>query len=212
VVHALYHLVIVSDVIVGPLLTSLALFGAGFGLSLIIGVPVGLAMGRSRVIEHALDPYVSFLYALPIVVFVPIMVIWLGFGFNFGVAFVVVSAVFAVIINTMQGVHSVDQELIATARSFCASERDILRTVVVPSVVPFMIAGARMAFSVSWIGVIVSEVLTTQTGLGGAINAYSTAFKVSDMFVPMLFIIAISVLIVGLADWLTPRLTPWFKG
>lgn len=201
----------VTHAIYAPMLTSLSVFGLGFGLSLAIGIPVGLIMGRSRTIELALDPYVSFLYALPLVVFVPLMVIWLGFGFNFGVAFVVVSAVFVVIINTMQGVHSVDRDLVMTARSFCASERDIVRTVVIPSVIPFVIAGARMAFSISWIGVIVEEVISSQTGLGGMINKFATYFEIPTMFVPIFVIIAISVVIVGLSNAFLPRLTPWFE-
>lgn len=209
VAKATYSMVFETHSIFGPLASSLGLFASGFVLSLAIGIPVGLLMGRVKLVEYALDPYVSFLYALPIVVFVPVMVIWLGFGFNFGVAFVVVSAVFAVVINTMQGVHSVEPELVATARSFCARERTILRTVVLPSTVPFMIAGARMAFSISWIGVIVSEVLSSQTGLGGRITTYATDFEMPDMFVPILFIIAISVMIVGLSNRYAPRLTPW---
>jgi NitT/TauT family transport system permease protein len=209
VVSAVYSLTFQTHAIIHPLLTSLALFGTGFGLSLVLGFPIGLAMGRYRRVQLALNPYVSFLYGLPIVVFVPIMVIWLGFGFNFGVAFVVVSAIFVVIINTMQGVHSVDPELIATGRSFCASERKILRTIVLPSTIPFVIAGARMAFSISWIGVIVSEVLSSETGLGGQITNYSTQFLMADMYVPILFIVAISVTIVGLSNRLLPRLTPW---
>lgn len=209
VLSAVYNLTFQTHAIIHPLLTSLALFGTGFGLSLALGFPIGLVMGRYRIVELSLNPYVSFFYALPIVVFVPIMVIWLGFGFNFGVAFVVVSAVFVMIINTMQGVHSVDPELIATGRSFCASERKILRTIVLPSTIPFVIAGARMAFSVSWIGVIVSEVLSSETGLGGLITSYSTQFLMADMYVPVLFIIAISVTIVGLSNRLLPRLTPW---
>lgn len=209
VANATYTLIFTTQAIFGPLWSSLALFGAGFGLAIALGLPIGLVMGRLKVVEYAFDPYVSFLYALPIVVFVPVMVIWLGFGFNFGVAFVVVSAVFVVIINTMQGVHSVDPELIATGRSFCASERTILRTIVFPSAVPFMIAGARMAFSVSWIGVIVSEVLSSETGLGGQISSYATSFELADMFVPILFIIAISVIIVALSNRYAPRLTPW---
>jgi len=209
VVSAVYNLTFQTHAIIHPLLTSLALFGTGFGLSLVVGFPIGLVMGRYRLVELALNPYVSFFYGLPIVVFVPIMVIWLGFGFNFGVAFVVVSAVFVMIINTMQGVHSVDPELIATGRSFCASERKILRTIVLPSTIPFVIAGARMAFSVSWIGVIVSEVLSSETGLGGQITNFSTQFLMADMYVPILFIVAISVTIVGLSNRLLPRLTPW---
>lgn len=208
---AVYNLTFQTHAIIHPLLTSLALFGTGFGLSLVLGIPIGLMMGRFHSVELSLNPYVSFLYGLPIVVFVPIMVIWLGFGFNFGVAFVVVSAVFVVIINTMQGVHSVDPELIAAGRSFCASERKILRTIVIPSTIPYIIAGARLAFSVSWIGVIVSEVLSSETGLGGQIQAYATQFLMANMYVPILFIIVLSVLIVGLSNRYAPRLTPWAK-
>ncbi len=178
VAKAFYNLTFQTHAIFAPLFNSLELFGTGFLISLVLGIPIGLAMGRYRRFELVLDPYVSFLYALPIVVFVPIMVIWLGFGFNFGVAFVVVSAVFIVIINTMQGVHSVNQELIDAGRSFCASERKILRTIVIPSTIPFVIAGARLAFSVSWIGVIVSEVVSSETGLGGQILELSDAIFV----------------------------------
>ncbi|HEY5303635.1 MAG TPA: ABC transporter permease subunit [Acidimicrobiales bacterium] len=209
VAKAFYHLTFQTHAIFAPLFNSLELFGAGFLISLVIGIPTGLAMGRYRRFELVLDPYVSFMYALPLVVFVPIMVIWLGFGFNFGVAFVVVSAVFIVIINTMQGVHSVDRELIDVGRSFCSSERKILRTIIIPSTVPFVIAGARLAFSVSWIGVIVSEVVSSETGLGGQIATYQTQYLLADMFVPVLYIAAISVVLVGLANRYAPRLTPW---
>ena len=209
VVTAFYNLTFQSHAIFAPLLNSLELFGAGFAASLIFGIPIGLAMGRNRRFELVLDPYVSFLYALPIVVFVPIMVIWLGFGFNFGVVFVIVSAVFVVIINTMQGVHSVDPELIETGKSYCASERKIMRTIVIPSTIPFIVAGARLAFSVSWIGVIVSEVVSSETGLGGQITHYITLFLQADAVVPVLYIAAISVVLVGLSNRYTPRLTPW---
>lgn len=209
VVKAFYNLTFQTHAIFSPLFNSLELLGSGFLISLVLGIPIGLAMGRYRRFELVLDPYVSFLYALPIVVFVPIMVIWLGFGFNFGVAFVVVSAVFIVIINTMQGVHSVDPELIDAGRSLFASERKILRTIVIPSTIPFIIAGARLAFSVSWIGVIVSEVVSSETGLGGQISSYQTQYLLADMVVPVLYIAAISVLLVGLANYYAPRLTPW---
>ena len=209
VVKAFYQLTFQTHAIFAPLFNSLELFGTGFLISMLLGIPIGLAMGRYRRFELVLDPYVSFLYALPIVVFVPIMVIWLGFGFNFGVAFVVVSAVFIVIINTMQGVHSVDPELIDAGRSMCASERKILRTIVIPSTIPFVIAGARLAFSVSWIGVIVSEVVSSETGLGGQISNYQTQFLLADMVVPVLYIAAISVILVGLANRYAPRMTPW---
>jgi NitT/TauT family transport system permease protein len=211
VAQAAWQLIFVNHQILGPLLTSLELLFAGFALSVALGIPLGLAMGRFRWFENVTDPYVSFLYALPHVCFVPLMVVWLGFGFSFGLAYVTVSAIFPVIINTMHGVKSIDPEYMATGRSFCASERTILRTIVIPAATPFMVAGARLAFSVSWIGVVISEVLSSQTGLGGAISVYSNNYQTADMFVPVLFIAAISVTILQISTRYQPRLTPWFE-
>lgn len=209
--QAAYHLIFVNHEIFKPLLDSLELLFAGFGLAVALGIPLGLAMGRFRWFENVTDPYVSFLYALPHVVFVPLMVVWLGFGFNFGLAYVTLSAIFPVIINTMHGVQGIDPEYIATGRSFCASERTILRTIVIPGATPFMVAGARLAFSVSWIGVIISEVLSSQTGLGGMIDVFSNNYQTADMFVPVLFIAVISVTILQLSTHYQPRLTPWHQ-
>ena len=209
--QAAYQLTFVNHRIFGPLLASLELLLAGFALSVALGIPIGLAMGRFRWFENVTDPFVSFLYALPHVVFVPLMVVWLGFGFNFGLAYVTVSAIFPVIINTMQGVKSIDPEYIAAGRSFCASERTILRTIVIPGATPFMVAGARLAFSVSWIGVVISEVLSSQTGLGGMIDVFSNNYQTADMFVPVLFIALISVTILQICTRYQPKLTPWFE-
>lgn len=211
VVQAAYHLTFVSHEILGPLLTSLELLFAGFALSVVAGIPIGLAMGRIRWFENVADPYVSFLYSLPHVVFVPLFVVWLGFGFNFGLAYVTVSAIFPVIINTMHGVKSIDPEYFATGRSFCASERTVLWRIVIPATTPFMVAGARLAFSVSWIGVIISEVLSSLTGLGGQMNLFSSSYQTADVFVPVLFIAAISVAILEISTRYQPRLTPWFE-
>lgn len=211
VARAAYQLIFVNHQLIGPLLTSLELLLAGFALSVLLGIPIGLAMGRVRWVENVSDPYVAFLYALPHVCFVPLMVVWLGFGFNFGLAYVVVSAIFPVIINTMHGVKGIDPEYIATGRSFCASERTILRTIVIPAATPFMLAGARLAFSVSWIGVVISEVLSSQTGLGGLIDQYSNSYQTANMLVPVLFIMAIAVAILQLTTRYQPRLTPWFE-
>jgi NitT/TauT family transport system permease protein len=209
--QAAYHLIFVSHQIFRPLASSLELLFAGFGVAVALGIPIGLAVGRFRWFENVTDPYISFLYALPHVCFVPLMVVWLGFGFNFGLAYVTLSAIFPVIINTMHGVQGIDPEFIATGRSFCASERTILRTIVIPGATPFMVAGARLAFSVSWIGVIISEVLSSQSGLGGMIDIFSNSYQTADMFVPVLFIAAISVTILQISTRYQPRLTPWYQ-
>jgi NitT/TauT family transport system permease protein len=209
VAKSLYHQTWVDQSLFGPLKDSLELLVVGFVLATAIGVVVGLAMGQFRWVSNVLDPYIAFLYALPHAVFIPLMVVWLGFDFKFGLAYVVLSAVFPVIINSMQSVRSLKSEYTDTARSFCASPWDTTRTVVLPHAIPYVVTGARLAFSVSWIAVVVSEVLTSQNGLGGLITVYGNSYRSADMVVPVVIITVISVSILQFTTWFAPRLTPW---
>lgn len=209
VAAAMYRQLFISGAIYGPLGNSCEVLALGFVASLAIGIPIGIAMGRSRLIESVFDPYVAWLYGQPHAAFVPVMIVWFGFGLEFRLVYAVFSAVFIVIINTMAGVKNVDTELLATSRSFCGTERQILRTVVLPSATPFIVAGARLAFAATWIGVVVAEILSTQSGLGGLMTYYSNYYRLADMMVPIIFIMVISVLILWLTTWSQPKLTPW---
>ncbi|HLG69749.1 MAG TPA: ABC transporter permease [Chloroflexota bacterium] len=188
---------------------SLLTLVSGFGLSMLVGVPLGIAMGRARTLEYVIDPYVSFLYALPHVALVPLMVIWFGFNLQFRLAYVFVSAVFPAIINTMVGVKNVDQELLDAGRAFCASERQVLRTIVLPSAVPYIFAGGRQALSSAWVGVVVSEILAALTGVGRLIVTYGDDYKTANMLVPIVVIMGIAVAIQSLTAKLQGRITRW---
>jgi ABC-type nitrate/sulfonate/bicarbonate transport system permease component len=96
---------------------------AGFGLAVLVGVPIGILMGRSELINATAEPFVAALYASPQVAFLPLLIIWLGIGFTSKVALVFIGSVIIMIINTETGVAQVDPRLIETARSFTASER-----------------------------------------------------------------------------------------
>lgn len=200
---------IANGSIFAPLWQSVSLLIVGFLLAVVIGVVVGLAMGQFRWLNNVLDPYVSFLYALPHAVFIPILVVWLGFGFQFGLGYVVISATFPVLINAMQSVRTMKQEYPDLARSFNASSWQTTRTIIWPHSIPYITTGIRLAFSVSWIAVIVSEVLSSENGLGGLIQNYGNQYKTADMFVPVVFITVISVVILQLSTRLQPRLAPW---
>jgi ABC-type nitrate/sulfonate/bicarbonate transport system permease component len=206
---AAWHQIVTNGSIWGPLGSSLEALFLGFAISVALGIPIGIAMGRWRGVEYVLDPYVSFLYALPHVAFVPLMIIWFGFDLKFRLVYVVFSAIFPVVINTMTGVKNVSPELLDVGTAFCAGERRVLRTIVLPAASPYMVAGARQAFSSAWVGVVVAEVLSTGTGLGGQITHYGNYFLTADMFVPILMIMLIAVVIQTMTDILQRRLTPW---
>jgi len=205
----LFNQTFVTRTIFGPLWESVSLLLAGFALAVVLGVALGLAMGQFRWLSNVLDPYVQFLYALPHAVFIPVLVVWLGFGFAFGLGYVVISAIFPVMINAMQSVRSMKTEYPDLARSFNASPWQTTRTVIWPHSIPYIATGMRLAFSVSWIAVIVSEVLSSQLGLGGLISVYGNQYKSAAMFVPVIYITVISVVILTLSTRLQPRLAPW---
>lgn len=195
----------------GPLAESLTTLFIGLALCIAVGVPVGLAMGRSRTLEFVLDPYVTFLYVLPNVAFIPVLVVWLGLGFELRIALVFLSGVFPMIINTMIGVKHVDSELIDGGRSFTASQWQIMRTIIIPASLPFMFAGLRIAFSAAWVGVIVAEMTALITGVGGMILRFSNFFQTANVFVPILFIMSVGVTIQWFTAWLQRRWTPWHQ-
>ncbi len=209
VVAAVIDQTFVTGSIFGPLGDSLLLLVTGFAVAVVLGVILGLAMGQFRWLNNLLDPYVSFLYALPHAVFIPVLVVWLGFGFTFGLGYVVISAIFPVMINALQSVRTMKQEYPDLARSFNASRWQTTRTIIWPHSIPYITTGIRLAFSVSWIAVIVSEVLSSQQGLGGLITSYGDQYRTADMFVPVVYITVISVVILQLSTRLAPRLSPW---
>ncbi len=209
VAGALIDQTFITGSIFGPLGESLVLLVTGFVVAVVLGVALGLAMGQFRWLNNVLDPYVSFLYALPHAVFIPVLVVWLGFGFTFGLGYVVISAIFPVMINALQSVRTMKQEYPDLARSFNASSWDTTRTIIWPHSIPYIATGIRLAFSVSWIAVIVSEVLSSQQGLGGLITSYGDQYRTAAMFVPVVYITVISVVILQLSTRLQPRLAPW---
>jgi NitT/TauT family transport system permease protein len=209
VVGAILDLTVRQPVIWGAIYQSLGTLLIGLILSLPFGIAVGLLMGRYRGVEQVLDPYVTFLYVLPNIALIPVFVLWFGYKLELRLVLVFFSAIFPLIINTMSGVKSVDSELIDSARVFCATERQVVRTVVLPAALPFIFAGVRLGFSGAWVGVITAEITTLVSGIGGLIVDYASSFQTARMFVPILFIMLVGIVITVGMGRLERRLAPW---
>jgi NitT/TauT family transport system permease protein len=205
VAEAFYRLVITDQDLIVALAGSIATMFIGLGLSIVIGIPLGIAMGRSKTLESVLDPYVMFLYVLPSVAFVPVLVVMLGIDIQLRLALIFLSAVFPLMINTIAGVKHVDKELIDGGRSFCASELQIMRTIILPATLPFIFAGIRIGFSAAWVGCIVAEMTAIITGVGGLLLESASRFRTADVFVAIFGIMIVAVTI----QWFTSRLEGW---
>jgi len=192
-----------------PLGQSLLVLVLGLLISAALGIPIGLLMGRFPSVGYVLDPYVSFLYALPHIALVPFMITTLGFEIEFRLTYVVFSAIWPFIINAMAGVRAIDEALLDTAKVYSANERQIMRKVILPATMPFLFAGLRQGLSAAWIGVIVAEILSTLVGLGGQIRLAAIDYMSDRMFVAILLIMVIAVAFQALTDWVQTKSMPW---
>lgn len=181
----------------------------GFALAIPIGTTVGLMIGRYRIVEYVLDPYVSFLYALPMVVLIPLLIIWIGIGTPARIIIVFLECVFPIIINTTIGSQQVPRNLIDTASSFCATERQTVRSVVIPSMLPYIFTGVHVAIGTALVGMLLAEMLVVLRGLGGLIVTASNSYQPARVIVTLFVLVAESLLLVGLMGRLRNRLMPW---
>jgi NitT/TauT family transport system permease protein len=170
---------------------------------------VGVIVGRSSLVEWATNIYISALYSMPMVAVVPLIVLWFGFKVFAKVIIVFLFMVFPILINTYQGVKDVNRNLLEVARSFCSTESQLWRHVIIPSAIPFIVAGVRLAIGRGLVGMIVAEFYTSITGLGYMIVRYANAFETDKLFVPIVVVMAMGVGLMGLVKWIETRIAPW---
>ncbi len=183
-------------------------FIVGFGLAAAVGIAFGIAIGVSDAVRDVLDPWLSALYATPVVAFAPLFVIWMGIGPSSKVAVAFLLAVLPIIINTSAGIRTTEQNLVDVARSFAASRPQVFRKILIPYALPFIIAGLRLGVGRAIIGVVVAEFFGTRAGLGYMILVSSQLFDTSALFVAVVILAGTGVLsVIGLQKlerWLAP--------
>ena len=188
---------------------SLTVLAIGLPIATLVGILLGLMMARYRLFEHATDMYVSALYATPMVALVPLLILWFGIDVKAKVIVVFMFAVFPIIINTYQGVKSVDPRLLEVAQSFVSKELETWLDVILPSSVPFIMAGLRLAVGRALIGVVVADFLTSISGLGYMIVKYQNSFQTAKLFVPIIVLMFLGIVLMEAVKQLQLRLAPW---
>lgn len=195
-----------------PALASTArLFAIGYVISILVGIPLGLALARSKLLDTALTPFLNALYASPAPAIIPILTAVLGFQLMSKVVIVVLLAIFPIMINANQGAKSVDATLIEVARSFRVGEARLWRDVILPSTLPYLVVGLRLGAARGMIGTAVAELYTSPDGLGYLILRYGYRFEMDGMLVVVLTFTAISLafsLSLGLLERRVRRWSP----
>ena len=191
------------------LLTTLYPFTIGMLISIFGGIVIGVAMAQWKLVECILDPFVNAMYAIPRVALVPLIMLWAGLGVPSKIIILVSIAIFPVIINTFAGIRDVRHSMLEVGRAYCATDTQIFFKIVVPSAVPFLMTGIRLAVGLGIIGIVVAEFFTAQTGLGGVIVRYSNLFATAKMFVPIIVIGLLGVILTELVRMCEMRLSRW---
>ncbi len=184
----------------------------GFSFAVIVGIPLGLVMGWRRRVEYSLDPFLTALYASPLVALAPLFIIVFGVGVLGKAALVFLLAVFPFIFNTFAGVKSTDALLINVIRSFGGSEKDLYLKVILPSTMPYIIAGARLAIGRGLVGIIVGEFYAASEGIGFAISQAGDTYRLPDMFVGIIILSLIAIILTELMRRLELTVAPWRAG
>jgi NitT/TauT family transport system permease protein len=181
-----------SGVLLNDVAVSSQEFVIGYGLALLIGVPIGMVVGWYGVASAVFAPFMVSLYATPKIALMPLMIVWLGIGLWSKVAVVFLASVFPYFINMQTAMRTLDADQLKAARSFGASEFGIFRTIALPTSVPFLISGMRLALGHGLIAIVVGELYAASAGIGYRIIISGSSFRTDDIFVGVMVLIAAS--------------------
>jgi ABC-type nitrate/sulfonate/bicarbonate transport system permease component len=187
----------------------MVLFVAGFALALAVGAPTGLLLARARALRVGLAPYITVVYATPLVALIPFILSILGFGFVPKVLVVFLFAVFPILYNTVEGARSVAPELIEVARAYRSTERALWREVMVPHTLPYTMTGVRQGIGRGLVGMVAAEFFLSSTGLGQLIMTASQNFDTAAVFAIILVIGLLGVALMRLGLAIENRFARW---
>ena len=188
---------------------SLAEFGIGFVLALIVGVPLGLIMGTHKATRLFLEPPLMALYTAPRLALLPILIVWLGIGIASKIAVVFLGAVFPILVNTLAGVRNADNRLVQAAKAFGATQLDIFVKILVPGSLPAILMGVRLGIGRGVLSVIVGEMFVSQAGIGYQIMSYGQGMQINKMLVYALAISLFSYALILSVQWMESRIRDW---
>jgi NitT/TauT family transport system permease protein len=188
---------------------SLVVLLIGLTLAIIFGTLLGLALARFHILDVSVTVYITFLYSIPSVALVPLIVLWAGYETTAKVIILFLFAFFPMVINTYQGVKSVDLKLLEVGRAFRCSERQLWANIVLPGALPFIVTGIRLALGRGLIGMVLADLYTAISGIGYLIVRSASTFQVDKMFVPIVTLGLLGVTLTALLRLAERYVAPW---
>ncbi|MEN3365175.1 MAG: NitT/TauT family transport system permease protein [Burkholderiales bacterium] len=182
---------------------------AGFALAVIVGVGIAVLLVASKWFESAIYPLIIAFNSVPKVAVAPLFVIWMGTGAEPKIAIAFLIAIFAIIVDTVHGLRSVPPDVLDLGRVLKGSRRDFFFKVRLPSALPSILTGMKVAISLALIGAIVGEFVSSQRGLGYVILSAQGTFDTPRVFAAIFVLVAMGIGLFGALAWLEKWATPW---
>jgi ABC-type nitrate/sulfonate/bicarbonate transport system permease component len=178
-------------------------------LSVVIGVSLGVVVGSLRPLREVLSPFVVAVYGMPKILVLPWIVLILGFGTAPAIFYGTIHGVFPILLLVMGGVRDVDRGLVTVARAFGASPWQLYWKVLLPAIVPTVLAGMRLGVVFCLLGVLIVEMFAGVRGMGYVMGSLANGFRAPELFAATALVSASSIALVLALDALGERLSSW---
>ena len=203
-------LVVSRELLLDHTLVTFVEVVVGFGLSLLCGVLLACGIAASRTLERALYPFVIASQMVPIIVIAPLLLIWVGYGLTPKIIVVALTAFFPIVVNMVDGLKSVDPDAVNLLRTMGASRWQIFVKVQVPTSLPFLFSGLRVAMAVSVIGAVIGEWVGSSQGLGYLMIRSKPQFLTERVFAAIVILSVMGVALFVLVGVIEKLAIPWW--
>ncbi len=181
----------------------------GFAVSVVISVPLGLAMARWKAIDAAMSPMIALALALPIAPLIPVVLVALGMGMTPKVVIIVLFSWVFIATNVRAGARRVDKSLVEMAQSYGASERQVWFRILIPGAIPAVFAGLRIGLGRAFAGMVIVELIMLPVGIGALLLDYRGDFKAGLLYATTILVMVEAVILALLMQALERRLIQW---
>lgn len=181
----------------------------GFAIGAAGGIMIGLAMGLSRTINRILSSLVGVLRPIPMIAWIPLLILWLGIDEESKIAVIVIGSFWPVLLNTIHGIQSVDQKLLEVTKILEKSTGEVLLHVIIPSALPSIFTGIRLGMGTAWTCVVAAEMIAASKGIGYMITYAREISQPNVVLVGVLSIGIVGLLIDTIILRLQIRLLRW---
>jgi ABC-type nitrate/sulfonate/bicarbonate transport system permease component len=188
---------------------TLAKTAIAYAIAVVLGVGLGILLGSVRLLRDVLNPFVIAAYGIPKILILPWIVLLTGFGTTPAILYGTLHATFPIMLMVIGGVRDVDRTLITVARAYGATTWQLYWKVILPAIVPSVLAGMRLGIVFCLLGVLVVEMFAGMRGMGYVMSSLANGFKAPELFAATALVSAASIAIVLTLDWLNDRLSHW---